>query len=80
MFGDLTILAPLDVRPYGPLITCLAIATMAFAALITGVDATAKMPTYWTLAERPPTFGVGLVMPLPNRRVQRDTETAAANQ
>lgn len=80
MFGGLTILASLDVRRFGPVITYLAIVTMAFGVVITGVDATAKMPTYWTLTEGPPTFVIGLVILLLNRRVQRDADIAAADQ
>jgi hypothetical protein len=45
MFGGLTILVSLDVRRFGPVITYLAIATMAFGMVITGVDVIAKMPT-----------------------------------
>lgn len=78
MFGGLTILASLDLRRFGPVITYLAIAAMVFGVVITGVDAMAKMPTYWTLVEGPPTFVIGLVILLLNRRVQRDTDTAAA--
>ena len=78
MFGGLTILASLDLRRFGPVITYLASVTMAFGVVITGVDAMAKMPTYWTLVEGPPTFVIGLVILLLNRRVQRDTDTAAA--
>ena len=69
MMGGLTILASLDVRRYGPVITYLAIATMAFGVVMIGVDAMAKMPTYWTLFEGPPTFVIGLAVLLLNRRV-----------
>jgi len=78
MFGGLTILVSLDVRRFGPVITYLAVGTMAFGVVITGVDAMAKMPTYWTLVEGPPTFVIGLVILLLNRRVQRDAHAAAA--
>ena len=78
MFGGLTILASLDVRRFGPVITYLAIAAMAFGVVITGVDVMAKMPTYWTLAEGPPTFVIGLVILLLNRRVQRDADNTVA--
>ena len=80
MFGGLTILASLDVRRFGPVITYLAVVTMVFGVVITGVDAMAKMPTYWTLAEGPPTILIGLLILLLNRRVQRDASTAAADQ
>ncbi len=80
MFGGLTILASLDVRRFGPVITYLAVVFMAFGVVITGVDTLAKMPTYWTLFEGPPTFGIGLVILLLNRRVRRDTDTAAAQR
>ena len=78
VFGGLAILASRDVRRFGPVITYLASVTMVFGVVITGVDALAKMPTYWTLAEGPPTFVIGLVILLLNRRVQRDADTAAA--
>ncbi len=71
MFGGLTLLAARDVLRYGPVITYLAIVTMAFGVVITGVDVVAKMPTYWILGEGPPTFVIGLVILLLNRRVQR---------
>ena len=79
VFGGLAILASRDVRRFGPVITYLASVTMVFGVVITGVDALAKMPTYWTLAEGPPTFVIGLVILLLNRRVQRDADTAAAD-
>ena len=78
VFGGLTILASLDVRRFGPVITYLAIAAVAFGVVITGVDVMAKMPTYWTLAEGPPTFVIGLVILLLNRRVQRDADSTVA--
>jgi hypothetical protein len=77
MFGGLTILASFDVRRFGPVISYLAIATMAFGVVITGVDAMAKMPTYWTLTEGPPTFVIGLVILLLNRRVRRDVDATS---
>ena len=40
----------------------------------------AGMPAYWTLTEGPPTFVVGLVILLLNRRVQRDADAAAVDQ
>jgi hypothetical protein len=52
---------------------------VAFGVVITGVDTMAKMPTYWTLVEGPPTFAIGLVILLLNRRVQRDADTAAVD-
>jgi hypothetical protein len=72
MFGGLIILASLDVRRFGPVITYLAVVFMAFGVVITGVDLMAKMPMYWTLAEGPPTFVIGLMILLLNRRVQRE--------
>ena len=72
IFGGLTILASCDVRRYGPVITYLAWTTMTFGAVVTGIDAMARMPTYWTLAEGPPTFVIGLEILLLNNRVQRD--------
>lgn len=77
VFGGLTILVSRDVRRFGPLITYLAWVTMAFGVVITGIDALAGMPTYWTLAEGPPTFVVGLMILLLNRRVQRAADAAA---
>ncbi len=71
MFGGLTILAARDVFRYGPVITYLALVTMVFGVVITGVDVVAEMPTYWILGEGPPTFVIGLVILLLNRRVQR---------
>ena len=78
VFGGLAILASRDLRRFGPVITYLASVTMAFDIVITGVDAVAKMPTYWTLAEGPPTFVIGLVILLLNRRVQQDIDAASA--
>ena len=80
VYGGLAMLASRDVRRFGPVITYLASVTMAFGVVITGVDAMAKMPTYWTLAEGPPTFLIGLVILLLNRRVQRNASTAAVDQ
>ena len=53
---------------------------MVFGVVITGVDAMARMPTYWTLLEGPPTILIGLLILLLNRRVQRDANAAAADQ
>jgi hypothetical protein len=78
MFGGVTILASRDVRRYGPVITYLASVAMVFGAVITGVDALARMPTYWTLAEGPPTIVIGLVILLLNRRAQRAAGGQAA--
>jgi hypothetical protein len=79
MLGGLTILASLDVRRFGPVITYVASVTMAFGVVITGVDAMAGMPTYWTLIEGPPTFMIGLVILLLNRRAQRGTDTTVGD-
>jgi hypothetical protein len=79
IFGGLTILASLDVRRFGPVITFLAVVTMAFGAVITGVDAMARMPPCWMLAEGPPTFGIGPGTLLLNRRVQRDVHNVATD-
>ena len=78
-FGGLSILVSRDVRRFGPLITYLASVTIAFGVVITGIDAMAGMPTYWTLVEGPPTFVIGLVILLLNRRVRRDAEAATAS-
>ncbi len=78
VFGGLAILASRDLRRFGPVITYVASVTMAFGVVITGIDAMAKMPPYWTLAEGPPTFGIGLALLLLNRRVQRAADTTAA--
>ena len=72
IFGGLSILASCDVRRYGPVITYLAWATMAFGAVMTGIDAMARMPKYWTLAEGPPTFVIGLLILLLVRRLRTE--------
>jgi hypothetical protein len=64
---------------FGLVITYLAIVTVAFGVLIAGVGTLTKMPTYWTLAEGPPTFVIGSAILLLNRRVQRDVGKAATN-
>ena len=45
MFGGLAIIVSMDVKRYGPLIVYLAYATMAFGAVLTGIDAMAGLPT-----------------------------------
>lgn len=77
VFGGLSILVSRDLRRFGPVITYVAIASMAFGVVITGVDGVAKMPTYWTPAEGPPTSTIGLAILLLNRRAQQDAGSAA---
>jgi hypothetical protein len=78
--GGLTILASLNVHRFGPVITYLAIASMLFGVVMTGVDIMAGMPTSWTVGEGPPIFALGLVILLLNRRVQRDAGLEKQNR
>ena len=75
MFGGLAIFVSMDLKRYGPLIVYLAYATMAFGAVLTGIDAMAGLPTYWTLFEGPPTLIIGAVILLLVRRVNGAAET-----
>ena len=62
LIGGLTLLASLVVQRSGPVTTYWAIATMVLGVVMIGVDAMAKMPTYWTLGHGPPGFVIGLVI------------------
>lgn len=75
IFGGLAIFVSMDVKRYGPVIVYLAYATMAFGVLLTGIDAMAGLPTYWTLFEGPPTIIIGAVILLLVRRVSRAAES-----
>jgi hypothetical protein len=71
IFGGLAIVISTDVQRYAPIIRFFAYVTLAFGALITGIDSIAGMPTYWTLFEGPTTFILGVVILLLARRVER---------
>ena len=71
IFGGLAIVISTDVPRYAPIIRFFAYVTLAFGVLITGIDAIAGMPTYWTLFEGPTTFILGVVILLLVRRVER---------
>jgi hypothetical protein len=60
--GGLAIVISTDVLRYAPIIRFFAYVTLAFGALITGIDSIAGMPTSWTLFEGPPTFILGVVI------------------
>ncbi len=51
-----------DVRRYRPMIVAVGWATAALGLLLTGIDLTAPMPSWWTLAEGPWVTVVGLVL------------------
>ena len=69
-FGGLAIVISTDVQRYAPVIRFLAYVTLAFGVLITGIDWTAGMPTYWTLFEGPSTVVLGVVILLLARRIK----------
>ena len=72
MFGGMAIFVSMDVKRYGSVIVYLAYATMAFGVLLTGIDAMAGPPTYWTPFEEPPTLIIGAVILLLVRRANRE--------
>lgn len=51
-----------DIWRYRPLIRLGARMTIATGIVLLGIDLTAGMPMFWTLAEGPPTVAAGLVM------------------
>ena len=53
------------------MIVYLAYATMAFGAVLTGIDVIAGLPTYWTLFEGPPTIIIGAAILMLVRRMSQ---------
>jgi hypothetical protein len=70
ILGGLTIFVSTDVVRYAPVIRFFAYVTVAFGILLTGIDAVAGMPTYWTLFEGPTTVILGVVILVLVRRVE----------
>jgi hypothetical protein len=61
--GVLCLLLSTDVRRFGPVITYVAVAEMAFAGLVFWIDRRAGMPWQWTWVEAPVIIAVsGLVL------------------
>lgn len=77
IFGGLAIAVSMDVKRYAPIISFLAYATMVFGAVITGIDAMAGLPLYWTIFEGPPTFILGVVILCLVGRLDRRAEADA---
>ena len=77
IFGGLAIVVSMDVKRYAPIIRFFAYATMAFGVAITGIDAMAGLPAYWTIFEGPPTVVLGVVILCLVRRQDREARADA---
>lgn len=62
LHGGLLLVVAHDLRRHRPIVRYLGWASLAFGALVTGIDLSAGMPAYWTWDEGPPIVAMGLAL------------------
>ena len=62
LFGALLLVLAGDIERYRPAVRFLGVMIAALGVVLAGVDLSAPMPWWWTVAEGPPTIGMGLLI------------------
>ncbi len=62
LFGALLLVLAGDIERYRPLVRFLGILVALVGVVLAGIDLSAPMPWWWTLAEGPPTIGTGILI------------------
>jgi hypothetical protein len=76
--GGLLVLAATDIRRYGPIITYVGFALIAFAGGVTAIDLSAGLPLFWVAGEGGTTFVMGAIILACRRRLLRGEPGPAA--
>jgi len=62
LFGALLLVLAGDVERYRPLLQWLGVLIALVGVALTGIDLSAPVPWWWTIAEGPPTTGMGILI------------------